>query len=102
VTGEFSPWERETLAHFVLIGREVAEIAHALRARYVSAHIQLTADELVMFSYEDGRVWVTGRATSASSHGCRSGRRTAPRTSRRPHGERDIDRATLTSGSRAA
>jgi hypothetical protein len=61
MSGEFTPWERETLEHFILIGHEVAETAHALRARYVSAHTQLTADELVVFSYEDGRVWVTGR-----------------------------------------
>jgi hypothetical protein len=61
MAGEFTPWEREALEHFILIGRAVAETAHALRARYVSAHIQLTAHELVVFSYEDGRLWVTGR-----------------------------------------
>jgi hypothetical protein len=57
----FSAWERETLEHFLILGHEVASAAIALRARYVSAQIRLTADELVVVSYQDGRVWVTGR-----------------------------------------
>lgn len=61
VPGEFSPWERETLEHFVIIGHEVAQTAYALRARYVSVHLQLSTTELVAFTYEDGHVWVTGR-----------------------------------------
>ena len=61
VANEFSPWERETLEHFLIIGREVEATALALRAHYASAHIRLSRDELVVFSYEDGRVWVTGR-----------------------------------------
>jgi hypothetical protein len=58
---EFDAWERETLEHFLILGHEVAATATALRARYVSAHIRLGADELVVISYEDGRVWVTGK-----------------------------------------
>jgi hypothetical protein len=61
MTDGLDPWERETLEHFLIIGHEVADIARALRARYVSAQLSLSADELVVFSYEDGRVWVTGR-----------------------------------------
>jgi hypothetical protein len=61
VEGEYSPWERETLEHFLIIGHEVEATAIALRARYVSAQLRLSADDLVVFSYEDGRVWVTGR-----------------------------------------
>jgi|1186.fasta_scaffold98444_2 hypothetical protein len=61
VEDELSRWERETLEHFLIIGHEVEATAMALRARYVSAQIRLSADELVVFSYEDGRVWVTGR-----------------------------------------
>ena len=60
VGDDFTPWEREMLEHFIVIGHEVAATALALRARYVSAQIRLSADELVVFSYEDGRVWVTG------------------------------------------
>jgi hypothetical protein len=58
---EFSAWERETLEHFLILGHEVARTAEVLRARYISAQIRLTADELVVFSYEDGRAFVTGR-----------------------------------------
>lgn len=60
MAGEFSAWERETLEHFLILGHEVAAMAIALRARYVSAQIYLSAEELVIFSYEDGRVSVTG------------------------------------------
>jgi hypothetical protein len=60
VANEFNAWERETLEHFLVIGHEVELTALALRARYVSAQIPLSADELVVFSYEDGRVCVTG------------------------------------------
>ena len=61
VEGEYTPFERETLEHFLVIGHEVEATALALRSRYVSAQIRLSADEIVVFSYEDGRVWVTGR-----------------------------------------
>jgi hypothetical protein len=61
VQNEFNPWERETLEHFLIIGREVEATALALRSRYVGAQIRLSAEELVVFSYENGRVWVTGR-----------------------------------------
>lgn len=57
---DFTAWERQLIDHFVILGHEVQATAHALRARYVSAQIRLSADELVVFSYEDGRVWVTG------------------------------------------
>jgi hypothetical protein len=58
---DFSLLEREILEHFLILGHEVAAVAIALRARYVSAQVRLSADELVVFSFEDGRVWVTGR-----------------------------------------
>jgi hypothetical protein len=61
MTDEFSGWEREMLEHFLILGHEVAATAIALRARYVSAQIRLSADELVVFSFEDGRVWATCR-----------------------------------------
>jgi hypothetical protein len=58
---EFSPWERETLEVFLILGHEVAATAIALRADYVSAHLRLDADELVVFTFDRGRVTVTGR-----------------------------------------
>jgi hypothetical protein len=41
---DFSPWERETLEVFLVLGHEVAGTALALRADYVSAHLRLDAN----------------------------------------------------------
>jgi hypothetical protein len=58
---EFTPWERETLEVFLILGHEVAATALALRADYASVHLRLDGDALVIFTYEAGRVTVTGR-----------------------------------------
>jgi hypothetical protein len=58
---EFSPWERETLELFLVLGHEVADTALTLQAEYVSAQLRLGPDELVVFTYDRGRVSVTGR-----------------------------------------
>lgn len=61
MTDGFDPSEREMLEHCLILGHEVAATAFTVRARYVSVQIRLSADELVVFTCEDGRVWVTGR-----------------------------------------
>jgi hypothetical protein len=81
MTDEFSGWEREILEHFLILGHEVAATAIALRARYVSAQIRLSADELVLFSFEAGRVWATGRGYEVELTPLRNG--DVPRTARR-------------------
>lgn len=58
---EFSAWEQHTLEHFLVLGREIADAAVTLRARYVSAHVRIAEGQLVAFAYEDGAVWACGR-----------------------------------------
>jgi hypothetical protein len=58
---ELTPWEDETLQHFLELGREVADAAVTLRASYVSAHVRIGEGEVVAFSCEDGAVWASGR-----------------------------------------
>jgi hypothetical protein len=57
---DFTPWERETLELFLILGHEVQATAVALRADYASAHLRLGANEMVVFTYDAGRVSVTG------------------------------------------
>lgn len=58
---DFGEWERETRELFLILGHEVAAAAVALRARYVSAQVQLAANTVLVLTYEQGRVWVTGK-----------------------------------------
>lgn len=61
MTGELDPHEPETLELFHIIGREVADAAYVLRADYVSAQLVLASGDLIVFTFDRGRVTVTGR-----------------------------------------
>jgi hypothetical protein len=56
----FTAWERETLAHFIVVGEELALLVSSLRARYLTAHLDLADAGLIVFTVADERAWVMG------------------------------------------
>jgi len=56
-----SSWEDEQLAHFVVIGRELAATTANLRAAYVTAHLTSADGGVIAFTCQGGAVHVTGR-----------------------------------------
>lgn len=58
---ELDPLDHATREIFIILGHEVADAAFVLRASYVSAQLNVGDGEFVVFTYEHGRVTVSGK-----------------------------------------